>query len=221
MVFVPVGHAARPLLVATHGAGGTAEDECAYWAKLTAELVFLLCLRGTPFNQAEPTSFFYRDHLELGRELESALPALRAAVGPRLAPKAGVYAGFSQGATMGVGMIAAHGAELPYLVLVEGGYDYWSVARARRYAANGGKRVLLACGTKSCAQKSEKVAGWLRQGGLEARVEYAPGVGHTPSGGVMERVAAALPWVFEGDLAWQLPWARSAGGTGAVRSLDW
>jgi predicted esterase len=178
------------------------EAECAYWAQLTAGRAVLLCLRGTPFDSAHPSSFFYRNHLELGRELEAALTALRAAHGPRLAPKAGLYSGFSQGATMAVGMIAEHGATLPHLVLIEGGYDYWSVGVARKYAANGGKRVLFACGTKWCADKSEKAAAWLRQGGLEARVEYAPGVGHTPAGQVMERVAAALPWVVEGNVAW-------------------
>lgn len=204
VVYLPAGSNARPLVVATHGAGGAPEWECEYWAQLTAARAVVLCLRGTPFDRAHPSSFFYRNHLELGRELEAALPALRAAHGSRLAADAGLYSGFSQGATMGVGMIAEHGDTLPYLVMIEGGYDYWSVARAKKYAAKGGKRVLFVCGTKWCADKSEKAAVWLRQAKLEARVEYAPGVGHTPVGGVMERVAAALPWVVEGDAAWAL-----------------
>lgn len=202
VVHVPVGREPRPLVVATHGAGGAPEYECEYWVRLTAGRAFVLCLRGTPFGHAAPSAFYYKNHIELGRELDAALKAMRGRYGARLSPGAGLYSGFSQGATMGVGMIASHGADLQHLVLIEGGFDYWSVARARKYRASGGQRVLFACGTKWCADKSEKAALWLRQAGLEVRVEYAPGVGHTPDGGVMGRVTAALPWVVSDSAAW-------------------
>lgn len=204
LVYEPAANEPRPLLVATHGAGGAPEGDCAYWMRLTRGQVFVLCLRGTPFERTAPSSFYYKNHLELGRELVAALQAAHTAFGARLSPNAGLYAGFSQGATMGVGMIPPHGAELPHLVLIEGGYDYWSVARAKQYRASGGRRVLFACGTKWCADKSEKAALWLRQAGLDVRVEYAKGVGHTPLGGVMDRVAAALPWLVSASTAWQL-----------------
>lgn len=202
LVYEPRASEPRPLVVATHGAGGAPEYDCAYWVRLTAGRTFVLCLRGTPFGRSAPVAFYYKNHIELGRELEAALKAMHARYGARLVSGAGLYSGFSQGATMGVGMIAPHGAVLPRLVLIEGGFDYWSVAHAKKYRASGGQRVLFACGTKWCADKSEKAASWLRQAGLEARVEYAPGVGHTPDGGVMERVAAALPWVVSGDATW-------------------
>lgn len=204
VVYQPAASEPRPLVVATHGAGGAPEWDCEYWIRLTKGQVFVLCLRGTPFEREAPSSFYYKNHLELGRELEAALKAVHAVYGSRLSPGAGLYSGFSQGATMGVGMIPPHGAALPHLVLIEGGYDYWSVAHAKKYRAQGGRRVLFACGTKWCSDKSEKAATWLRQAGLEARVEYAPGVGHTPMGEVMARVATALPWVVSANPAWQL-----------------
>lgn len=203
VVYRPAATTPRPLIVATHGAGGAPDYDCEYWKRLSQGRAFVLCLRGTPFGRGAAGSFYYKNHLELGRELKAALTAARAAYGSRLAAGAGVYSGFSQGATMGVGMIENYGAELSHLVLIEGGYDYWSVARAKKYRANGGRRVLFACGTQWCADKSEKAASWLRQAGLEARVEYAPGVGHTPMGEVMGRVAAALPWLLSGDPVWQ------------------
>jgi predicted esterase len=203
-VYEPSANEPRPLVVATHGAGGAPEGECAYWVRLTGGRAFVLSLRGTPFDQGAPSSFYYKNHLELGRELVAALQAARARYGSRLSPEGGLYSGFSQGATMGIGMIPAHGAELSHLVLIEGGYDYWSVAQAKKYRASGGQRVLFVCGTKWCADKSEKSATWLRQAGLEARVEYAPGVGHTPMGEVMDHVALALPWVVSGNPVWRL-----------------
>ncbi|HWA72002.1 MAG TPA: hypothetical protein VG937_06710 [Polyangiaceae bacterium] len=203
LVYQPAANEPRPLVVATHGAGGAPEGECAYWVRLTKGFSFVLCLRGTPFDRATLSSFYYKNHLELRRELDAALGAARAAFGARLSPAGGLYSGFSQGATMGVGMIPALGAELPLLVLIEGGYDYWSVAQAKKYRASGGRRVLFACGTKWCADRSEKSATWLRKVGIEARVEYAPGVGHTPMGEVMARVAEALPWVISENPGWE------------------
>jgi predicted esterase len=201
VLFVPAGEDARPLVVTTHGAGGTPESLCAYWVRLTNGKAFVLSLRGTPFNSGGG-AYFYRDHLALGKELQAALQAARKAFGQRFAAGAGLYSGFSQGATMGVGMIPPYAEQLPHLVMVEGGYDYWSVSHARAFATKGGKRVLFACGTGHCAAKAEQAAEWIRQAGLEARVEHAPGAGHTPGGEVGERVSAALPWVVAGQEAW-------------------
>jgi len=188
--------------VSTHGAGGDPEGACAYWVKLSEGQAFVLALRGTAFNGTD-SSFYYKDHLALGRELAAALGAARSQFGHRFAPGAGVYSGFSQGATMGVGMIPPFGKELPHLVMIEGGYDYWNVAHARKFDRNGGQRVLFACGTGWCADKATKAAEWLRQAGLEARVEHAPGAGHTPGGEVEARVRAALPWLVAEQPGWK------------------
>jgi predicted esterase len=202
VLYVPPGAEPRPLVVTAHGAGGIPEAECEYWVGLTRGRAFVLSLRGTPFNAGAPSAFFYRSHLELGRELGAALSAAQQRFGARFAPGAGVYSGFSQGATMGVGMIPEFAETLPHLVLIEGGYNYWSVAHARKYRVAGGKRVLIACGTEWCFNKASEAAEWQRQAGLEARVEYAPGAGHTPYGQVLERVRAALPGVLKNVPAW-------------------
>jgi predicted esterase len=207
VLFIPAGEDVRPLVVTTHGAGGTPESLCAYWVRLTDGRAFVLSLRGTPFN-SDSGAYFYRDHLALGKELNAALQAAQKAFGQRFAAGAGVYSGFSQGATMGVGMIPPYAEQLPHLVMIEGGYDYWSVSHARAFAKKGGKRVLFACGTGHCADKAQRSAEWLRQAGVEARVEYAPGAGHTPGGEVGARVAAALPWVVAGQDVWVSPRAR-------------
>jgi len=201
--YSPRGTGVHPLVVASHGAGGNPEGECEYWRKLTGGRAFLLCLRGTPLDVRYPSAYYYRDHFALGRELKAAISAVRRQHGARFAKGAGLYAGFSQGAIMAVGMIPEFGAELPHLVLIEGGYEYWSVPHARKYAKAGGKRVLIACGTDGCARKARKAAEWLRQAGLEAHVAYAPGAGHTPGGAVMGEVSAALPWVLADSDAWR------------------
>lgn len=201
VVFRPSLPGAHPLVVAAHGAGGAPEGECDYWRRLTHERAFLVCLRGERTNNSRPSGYYYRTHLALEEEFVAALAAFARRF-PEAPRGAALYAGFSQGAIMGAPMIVDHGDQFPYLALLEGGYEYWSPDHARRFAKTGGKRVLFVCGTQWCADKTKAPAEWLREANIEVRIEHAPGAGHTPTGEVMTRTRAALPWLTEGDPAW-------------------
>jgi predicted esterase len=192
VLFVPPGTAQRPLVVAAHGAGGSPEWDCEYWRRLTGGTRFLLCLRGKSMGASG--GFYYPNEHALEAELIAAERALRAAQ-PRVAAGDGLYAGFSQGASMGSAMIGKHGASFPALVLQEG-FQLWNIARARTFAKNGGRRVLLVCGTEQCNRIATETARWLERGGVESRLEFAAGAGHTPLGEVMERTRSALPWLL-------------------------
>jgi predicted esterase len=192
LLFVPSGTELRPLIVAAHGAGGTPEWECEYWRRLTNGRNFVLCLRGTSMGKAG--GFYYRNEHALEAELTAAERAARAAHS-RISKADGVYAGFSQGASMGSAFIARHGSSFPRVVLIEG-FERWNIARARAFAKSGGQRVLFVCGSKECNAVASDSARWLAKGGVEGRVELAVGAGHTPAGAVMQHVEAALPWVY-------------------------
>lgn len=192
VLFVPAGSAQRPLLVATHGAGGSPEWDCEYWRRLTGGTRFLLCLRGKSMGSGG--GFYYPNEHALEAELIAAERALRDRE-PRVATGDGVYAGFSQGASMGSAIIARHGEAFPQLALLEG-FQLWNIARARTFARAGGKRVLMVCGTEQCNRVARETARWLARGGVEGRVEYAAGAGHSPLGAVLERTRAALPWLL-------------------------
>ncbi|RYZ03974.1 MAG: hypothetical protein EOO73_25285 [Myxococcales bacterium] len=191
VLFVPAGTEPRPLVVAAHGAGGSPEWECEYWSRLLREQSFVLCLRGTSLGKSG--GYYYRTQYALEAELVAAERAARARE-PRITP-GGTYVGFSQGSSMGSAIIAKHGAKFSRLVLVEG-FERWNVPRARTFAKSGGKRILFACGTKECQAVATESARWIERGGVQVRVEYAPGAGHTPLGEVQERVTSALPWLF-------------------------
>jgi predicted esterase len=199
VLVVPNGVGTRPLVVAAHGAGGAPEWECDYWARLTAEQAFVLCLRGTRISPR--AGFYFRNHLELDAELTAALAAARLRF-PRIAPNSGIYAGFSQGASMGALIVDRHAAELPYVVLIEG-FQQWNVLLGRAFAKRGGKAVLFACGTRECANTAEASVQALQRAGPRARAEYATGAGHTPAGQVEGLVASGLPWLLEDDAAWR------------------
>ncbi len=189
--FVPAGDAQARLVVAAHGAGGAPEWECDYWRELTRDSAFVLCLRGKAMGGG---SYYYPNHHELEAELTVAERVARAAE-PGILPGGGVYAGFSQGASMGSAMLASHGAAFPHLVLIEG-FELWNTSRARRFQQSGGKRVLFACGTPHCSRVAQESVRWLLEAGIDARLEYASGAGHTPAGAVMLRVEATLPWLL-------------------------
>jgi predicted esterase len=110
-----------------------------------------------------------------------------------------MYAGFSQGAIMAALVVPDEAARFPRVAFVEGGFQYWSKATVRRFAKNGGQRVLFACGTEWCRRGTQPIARWLADAGIDTRVEHAPGAGHTPEGRVRERIKAALPWLLGRD----------------------
>lgn len=157
-----------------------------------AEGSFVLCLRGKALGKG--SGYYYPSEHALEAELVAAERAVRAAE-PRVAP-GGTYVGFSQGSSMGSAIIAKHGDKFSRLVLVEG-FQRWNVARARAFAKAGGKRILLACGTKECNKAATESARWMERGGVSVRVEYAAGAGHTPLGEVEQRVSGALPWLLD------------------------
>jgi predicted esterase len=196
--FSPAGDAERPLVVAAHGAGGSPDWECEYWRRLTHERAFLVCLRGTAMGG---DSFYFKNHYALRDELAAAISAARARA-PRIAPGGGIYAGFSQGASMGSLVVATQAQQLPYVILIEG-FEQWNIALGRSFERKGGKGVLFACGTAQCATKAEKSQLALSKTGLRARAKHAVGAGHTPLGAVQQAVAENLAWLVEGDTRWK------------------
>jgi predicted esterase len=192
VVVAPPDARAVPLLVATHGAGGTPEWECERWAKVAKNRWFLLCPRGTALRRGEAGSYYYPDHHALEREVRAAVDAARGTFGARLASEHGVYVGYSQGATMGALMLVDHGAPFPHLLLIEGGSGDWTLARAQRFRATGGKSVFIVCGTEGCAQRAARAKPVLERAGLTASVEVTPGGGHTELGEVGTRAEKLL-----------------------------
>lgn len=211
VVALPATAERRPVLVVAHGAGDRPEWQCEWWSAALALRAVVLCLRGSAMYPRSPdTGYYFRDHHALGRELVAALAALERAYPERIDARAPAFAGFSQGAIMGA-LVAQEKAPLfSRLILIEGGYDEWNVASAKRLRRGGEARVLFACGQDYCASHARRSIGWLEHAGVGARLVNAPGAGHTYADRVGEAVSQALPWVFEGDRRWEAPATSSA-----------
>jgi predicted esterase len=197
--------------VATHGAEGRPEYQCRLWAGIAAERAFVLCPRGratNPYLAEEETRYYYPSHLALAAEVEAAFEALVARYPDEVDPSRPVYAGFSQGASMGALMLPTARVHFARVALVEGGFGQfqeWNVAAARRFREQGAARVLLACGRLACFELAQPTARFLEQGGLETRLLYEPDAGHSYLGPMQEALRAGFEWLVAGDPRWAFP----------------
>jgi len=112
-----------------------------------------------------------------------------------------VYAGYSQGATMGLLALYERGelGAFSRVLFVDGGYADWSEPVARGLAARGIGRVAVVCGQERCAEAMKARLRSAERGGLTVRVEYARGAGHTDGGAVAGLADGAFEWLVEGD----------------------
>lgn len=203
-VVLPRGDGSKKarLAVIAHGAGERPEPHCEHYARLLGDSFLLACTRGHPNNRHLPEperGYFYDGHPRLGRELAALFGVLE-----REAPFAGhvelegaLYAGFSQGATMGV--LALHeepelAARFSALLLIDGGTGDWTVALAERMAARGVK-VALVCGVATCREKARHTEPWLAKAKLDAKIRLTS-AGHRLDGAVEEEVRELLPWLL-------------------------
>lgn len=194
---LPSGDERLGLVIATHGAGGDPEYACRAWAIRTRGRAIVLCPRGRAISVREPQGFYYPDHRELRAEVLAALDALEREYGARLARRAALYTGYSQGATMGALFVPEYADRFPALVLTEGGYSEWPLAQARAFKAHGGARVVLACGTRHCAERAKTSAETLEHAGISTRLVYVEGAGHTDGGPIGDRLDELWTWANE------------------------
>jgi hypothetical protein len=225
VVSLPMGATSpRPLLVATHGAEDLPEEHCALWRSVVGDAGFVLCPRGalvSAYVAPADRRYFYPNHEALGENVRHAVVALRERFAGYVDLARPMYAGFSQGATMGSLFLsrtpsfargASRGAEVKSseeeiaftrAILVEGGFEEWDLRASRAFAHAGGDRVAFACGRAKCLEGAQKCATFLRQAAVETLVVSAAGAGHTYGGAVAREVAKAFRWIAEDDPRWR------------------
>jgi predicted esterase len=210
-------HWPQPVLVAAHGAGDNAESHCELWRRLLERRGVVLCLRGRALSRgSQERGYYFADHHSLKREAFAALDALARAY-PRLVDTdAVVYAGYSQGAQMGLLMLADQGARAPLLLLVEGGAGDWSAQRAQSFARSGGRAVALVCGTPGCNRNAERSHRRLAAAGIRVTTHYAPGAGHAYWGDVVPHLIEAFAGLTKDDQRWAPFEEHSAGNSPAL-----
>lgn len=221
VVSLPLGATApRPLLVATHGAGGRAIVHCQLWRRIVGDRGFVLCPRGRSMYPGIPErredAFYYVGHPQLGREMEVAVAALAERYGAYLDREAPIFAGYSQGASMGALVLPDHPVRFARAVLVEGGvgmYREWDVPTAVRFRRGGGERVVMVCGRVACRDPAHDSARYFERAGISTKVIFVPGAGHSYDDDMQRRVGESFAWLTDGDARWRALSSRSPAGS--------
>ncbi len=204
LAYVPPGAGPFAGLFATHGAGGRAEDHLRYWADLLDDEYIIFSIEGSPLSRAHPNQgSYYPNHLDLRDEVVDlvehlSLPEVvtRYEYASLLEHRPWVYAGYSQGATMGALFALERGDLFDRLILIEGGTEGFSHRRVKDFEQSGGRAILWVCGTNGCRDKARLAEAVATRGGLASVVEMVPGAGHIYWGAVEERVRDRLSWIL-------------------------
>ncbi len=202
---VPVGaRERRPILVATHGNYDNPAWTCEIFRQVAGERPFVLCPRGLARRDTRPPDvrFEYAANAVLEREIDAAFTALATRFPDHVDAAAPIYAGFSQGAIMGVAIALRAPKRFARLALVEGGSDQFTDEAAARFAKGGGERVLFACGSPWCTPAARRAAARLERAGVAAKVVIGEGVGHGYDGAVAERLRENFAWLAEARPGW-------------------
>lgn len=207
-VVLPNHGGKAPVVIVGHGAGGRPEPHCERYRQLVRGRAFIACTRGHPQNKHLPEperGYFYDGHHELGKEVKAVVAALGAKYGDRVDLERVMYGGYSQGATMAVLYFQQGGAKdvgLAGMMLVEGGSAEWSIGLSAKLVKEGVKKVAIVCGQLKCREAATTSAAWMKKGGLEVRLGYAPNAGHTYGGDVAPIVAELWDWLVADDPRW-------------------
>lgn len=202
--FPPTTRSPAPVLVVAHGAGDTPEALCETFRRLLGGRGVVMCPSG-PRRFAHAEGRYFPNHPALERIVLASLDALIAAYPEKVDAKSVVYAGYSQGATMGALMITTHGDRFPRLLLIEGGAKEWTLARARQFQAAGGRKVLFVCGTTSCRTHAKGSAALLDAAGVATTVVSDVRAGHTYEGPVLVLLEQNLNEFLSDDPRWSPP----------------
>lgn len=221
-VSVPLGaKAPRPVVLALHGNYDRPEWQCQVWRDVVGPEPWILCPRGVPRSDApkQLDRWTYAGEKKLEQELDAAVAALVAAYPEYVDAAWPVFTGFSLGAILGVRLISKKDAKLRFraAVLVEGGYKGWHSASAKAFAAQGGERVLFACGQSACRHAAKQASQILSRHEVVAEVASGGDVGHTYDGSVAAAIRDKWRFVVGRDARFGMaPDADSQHSGGAV-----
>jgi poly(3-hydroxybutyrate) depolymerase len=182
VVSVPLGaREPRRIVLALHGNFDRPEWQCEVWRRITAGEVFVLCPRGVPRKDVpkELDRWEWGSVAKTKSEIVAAVAALRARFPDHAASGKVVFTGFSLGAILGARLIQDPDLNVGAAVLIEGGYQGWTIPKARALQPRLG-RVLFACGQTECrnAYRYQLESLWKRAGVPTALVADTK-AGHT------------------------------------------
>lgn len=196
VVSLPLGSVEpRPIALALHGNFDRPEWQCEVWRRISQGQVFVLCPRGIARRDVpkELDRWEWGSLAKTKSEIVAGLAALRARY-PRHAKQGPVvFTGFSLGAILGARLIRDPELGIGAAVLTEGGYQGWTLAKAKALQPSL-RRLLFACGQTACKNAYRyQLDALFQKAGLPASVVADVKAGHTYDDPVAALIASEWP----------------------------
>jgi hypothetical protein len=186
------------VVIALHGAADRPEWACGTWTGITRARAFVLCPRGT-VHEHDTSRFGWSSPEQVARELRAALQALKARFGRHVASGPVVLAAFEAGVPPALEIAMQEPSFFSRLVLVAPGPDLVSAGTAGVLAKGGARRILLVCSDAACRADAERYDLFIHSAGIENKLLDLGDLGRCLDDRVAKALAAALPWLVEGD----------------------
>jgi dienelactone hydrolase len=196
VVSLPLGSVEpRPIALALHGNFDRPEWQCEVWRRITQGQVFVLCPRGIARRDVpkELDRWEWGSLAKTKSEIVAALAALRAGYPQHVKQGPVVFTGFSLGAILGARLIQDPELGIGAAVLTEGGYQGWTLAKAKALQP-ALRRLLFACGQTECKNAYRyQLDALFQKAGLPASVVADVKAGHTYDDPVAALIASEWP----------------------------
>lgn len=199
-VAVPLGaRSARPLVIALHGDADRPEWPCGSYHHAGSQRGIVLC----PDGEAHPGGVLrgLGTPRRTSQELRAALPALKGRFEKHLAKGPAVLAALGPSVDHAIDIARQEPSFFSYLVLVDGSLARLTPPITTRYAAAGGKRVLIVCTRAGCDPEVARKVLALRSAGVDARVLRVPGA-FGLDGKATRAIRGEWDWLVRGDARW-------------------
>jgi predicted esterase len=186
-----------------HGAGGRGEHHCDFWNERLPLDVWIVCPQGSLLDRRDPSGgAYFPNHHALQNELRAVSQTLLELDEAKIQTEDWTFIGYSQGATMGaLAIVSPKEADererrFTRLLLIEGGGEYWTRARATSFKNAGGRSVTLVCGTNGCGSHARRSVPVFEKAELDGTFIDAPHGGHTYGGKVAVALAPEIEKMF-------------------------
>jgi dienelactone hydrolase len=171
----------KSVVVALHGNFDRPEWQCEVWRRITRGDAFVLCPRGIPRTDVpkELDRWEWGSVARTKSEILAAVAALRGRFPDHARRGQVIFTGFSLGAILGARLIQDPDLDIGAAVLIEGGYQGWTRAKAKALTPRLG-RLLFACGQTECRNAYRyQLEQLFRAAGLSSSMVADVKAGHT------------------------------------------
>jgi predicted esterase len=174
----------KPVLVWLHGRGGNPESDCRKWAKVTADLGWLLCPSG-PENRGGGGRGWNNSWPSAKQAVDAAVEAFHEKFGEKIQRKDHILIGFSEGALAAMNIGVREPERFSRWLILAANDVYWGAEGLGelRKSKKKFKKIYLLTGEKDMVvENTRRVYEHIQQEQIKVRIWTPEDIGHEVPG---------------------------------------